>query len=161
MILLQFRRLLGAPLFPGALQDAALNKKLEEFKRVSSNIKLINAHDALLILKANSSTSHILFMLRCSPCLGNAILSQTDKVLKSNISHIANVVLSDEQRKQASLPIKAGSLGIRQAFSLAVPAYPASATSTAFLQNPILIRSVAAAGKHYTLYRLNWSSAYY
>ena len=27
--------LLGAPLFPGALQDAALNKKLEEFKRLS------------------------------------------------------------------------------------------------------------------------------
>ena len=55
--------LLGASLFPGALQDAALNKNLEEFKRLSCNIKLINAHDALLILKA--STSHILFMLRC------------------------------------------------------------------------------------------------
>ena len=41
--------ILGAPLFPGALQDAALNKKLEEFKRLSGNIKLINAHDALLI----------------------------------------------------------------------------------------------------------------
>ena len=87
--------LLEAPLFPGALQDAALNKKLEEFKRLSSNIKLINAHDPLLILKASSSTSHVLFLLRCSPCLGNAILSQIDEVLKSNISHIANVVLSD------------------------------------------------------------------
>ena len=31
--------LLGAPLFLGVLQDAALNKKLEEFKRLSSNIK--------------------------------------------------------------------------------------------------------------------------
>ena len=47
--------LLGAPLFPRVLQDAALNKKLEEFRRLSSNIKLINAHDALLILKASSS----------------------------------------------------------------------------------------------------------
>ena len=57
---------LGAPLFPGTLQDAVLNKKLEEFKRLFSNIKLINAHDALLILKASSRTSHVLFMLRCS-----------------------------------------------------------------------------------------------
>ena len=89
--------LLGTPLFPGALQDAALKKKLEEFKRLSSNIKLINAHGALLILKASSSTSHVLFMLRCSLCLGNAILSQIDEVLKSNISHIANFVLSDVQ----------------------------------------------------------------
>ena len=100
--------LLGAPLFLGALQDAALNKKIEEFKRLSSNIKLINAHDALLILKASSSTSHVLFMLRCSPCLGNVILSQIDEFLKSNISHIANVVLSDVQWIQASLPVKAG-----------------------------------------------------
>ena len=152
--------LLGAPLFPGALQDAALNKKLEEFKRLSSNIKLINAHDALLILKASSSTSHVLFMLRCSPCLGNVILSQIDEVLKSNISHIANVVLSDVQWIQASLPVKAGGLGIRRAASLALPAYLASATSTASLQDLILIRSVAAADKYYTLYRSNWSSAY-
>ena len=39
--------LLGAPLFPRALQDAALNKKLKEFKKLSNNIKLINAHDAV------------------------------------------------------------------------------------------------------------------
>ena len=109
--------LLGAPFFLGVLQDAVLNKKLEEFKRLSSNIKLINAHDALLILKANSSTSHVLFMLCCSPCLGNAILSQIDKVLKSNISHITNVVLSDVQWIQASLPVKARGLGIRRAAS--------------------------------------------
>ena len=134
--------LLGAPLFPEALKDAALNKKLEEFKRLSSNIKLINAHDALLILKASSSTSHVLFMLRCSPCLSNAILSQIDEVLKSNISHIANVVLSDVQWIQASLPVKAGGLGIRRAASLALPAYLASTTSIASLQDLILIRSI-------------------
>ena len=70
-------------------------------------------------------------MLRCSPSLGNAILSQIDEVFKSNISHIANVVLSDVQWIQASLPVKAGDLGIRRAASLALPAYLASATSNA------------------------------
>ena len=109
----------------------------------------------MLILKASSSTSRVLFMLRCSPYLGNAILSQIDEVLKSNISHIANVVLSDVQWIQASLPVKAGGLGIRRAASLALPAYLASATSTASLQDLILIRSVAAADKYYTLYRSN------
>ena len=111
-------------------------------------------------MKASSSTSHVLFMLRCSPCLGNAILSQIDEVLKANISHIANVVLSDVQWIQASLPVKAGGLGIRRVASLALPAYLASATSTASLQDLILIRSVAAADKYYTLYRSNWSSVY-
>ena len=152
--------LLGTPLFPEALQDAALNKKLEELKRLSSDIKLINAHVALLIMKASSCTSHFLFMLRCSPCLGNAILSQIDEVLKSKISHIANVFLSDGQYIQASLPMKNGGLGIRRAASLALPAYLACATRTASSQDLILIRSIAAADKYYTLYRSNWSSAY-
>ena len=152
--------LFGAPLFPEALQDVALYKKLEEFKRLSSNIKLINAHDALLILIASSSTSHVLFMLRCSPCLNNAIPSLIDKVLKYKISHIAYVVLSDVQWIQASSSVKAGGLGIRRAASLALPAYLASAISTASLQDRILICSVAAANKYYTLYRSNWSSAY-
>ena len=97
-------------------------------------------------------------MLRCSPCLGNTILSQIDEVLKSNISHIANVVLSDVQWILTSLPVKAGGLGIRRVASLALPAYLASATSTA-LQDLILIRSVAATDKYYT-YRSNWASAY-
>ena len=99
-------------------------------------------------------------MLRCSPCLGNAILSQIDEVLKSNISLIANVVVSDKQWIQASLRVKAGDLGIRRAFSLALPAYLASSTSTTLLQNLIIIRSVAATDKYYTLYRSNWSSTY-
>ena len=97
-------------------------------------------------------------MLRCSPCLGNAILSQIDEVLKSNISHIAYVVLSDEQWIQASLPVKAGDLGglgISRAFSLAPPAYLASATSTPSLEDLILIRFIAVADKNYTLYRSN------
>ena len=100
-------------------------------------------------------------MLCCSPCLGKAILSQIDEIVKSNNSHIANAVLSDVKRIQASLPVKAGVLGIRRAFSLAQPAYLASATSTTSLQDLILIRSVAAANKYYTLYRSNWSSGYY
>ena len=88
----------------------------------------------MLILKAYSSTSHILFMLRCSPYLGNAILSQIDEVLKSNIRQITNVVLSDGQWIQASLPVKAGGLGICRAFSLALSAYLVSAYSTTSLQ---------------------------
>ena len=99
-------------------------------------------------------------MLGCSPYLGNAILSQIDEVFKSNISYIANVVLSDVQWIQASLLVKAEGLGIRRAASSALPAYLASATSTAILQDRILIRSVAAADKYYTLCHSNWLSAY-
>ena len=61
------------------------------------------------------------------------------------------------------MPKKAGDLGgldISRAFSLAPPAYLASATSTTSLEDLILIRFIAVADKYYTLYRSNWSSAY-
>ena len=57
------------------------------------------------------------------------------------------------------MPVKAGGLDIRQAASLALSAYLASATSTPSLQDLILIRSVAVADKYYILYHSNWSSA--
>ena len=100
-------------------------------------------------MKASSSTSRVFFMLRCSPCLGNAILSQIDEVLKSNINQIANAVLSDVKLLQVSLSVKAGGLGIRLATSLTLPAYLVSAASTTSLQVLIVIRSVAAADKYY------------
>ena len=55
--------------------------------------------------------------------------------------------------------VKAGGLDIRQAASLALPAYLASATSTTSLQDLIIIRSVAVVDKYYILYHSNWSSA--
>ena len=81
-------------------------------------------------------------------------------IIINNNNNNNNNVLSDVQWIQASLPVKAGGLGIRRAASLALPAYLASVTSTASLQDLILIRSVAAADKYYTLHRSNWSSAY-
>ena len=57
--------------------------------------------------------------------------------------------------------MKAGGLGICRAASwLHQHIYLASAASTASLQDLILISSVAAADKYYTLYRSNWSSVY-
>ena len=99
-------------------------------------------------------------MLRCSPCFSNTILCQIDEVLKFNISHIAIVILSHEQWIQTSLPVKVGGLGIRPAFYLTLSACLASAISTISLQDLILIRSVAATDKYYTLYRSNWSSTF-
>ena len=160
--------LLDAPLFFGALHGAALNKKLEEYKRLSSNIKLINAHDALLILKASSSSSHILFMLRCSPCLGNAIFVKLTKFLNPTLATLLmlSCLMSNGYRLVCLRrllilwrPGKRG-LGIRRAFFWLCQHILASAISTNSLQDFILIRSVAPADKYYTLYRSNWSSAY-
>ena len=149
--------LLDALLFFGALHGAALNKKLEEYKILSSNIKFINAHDALLILKASSSSSHILFMLRCSPCLGNAIFVKLTKFLNPTLATLLmlSCLMSNGYRLVCLRrllilwrPGKRG-LGIRRAFFWLCQHILASAISTTSLQDFILIRSVAPAEKYY------------
>jgi Reverse transcriptase (RNA-dependent DNA polymerase) len=150
--------LLGAPLFEGTSLDNRLKEKLHDFERLSSNIRSITSHDALLILRFSLSTPKILHLLRCSPCFGNPILSEIDNVFRLNICHIANVDLSDEQWVQASLPIKFGGLGIRQASTLTLSAFCASATSTGSLQDLILMCTVGSIGNYFNHYSSVWSS---
>ena len=152
--------LLGAPLFEGTSLNETLNKKLEEFSRLSVNLKTISAHDALLILRCSLSTARIQHLLRCSPCHNNEIIPKIDELLRSNICHIANVNLSDDQWMQASLPIRAGGLGIRRASSLMLSAFIASATSTVALQDLILMHTVGSTGKHFNYYCSAWSSTF-
>ena len=135
-----------------------LQYKLEELERLSTNLRSIDAHDALLIIKFSLNTSRVMHLLRCSPCCGHPLLKELDNLQRSNICHIANVDLSDVHWIQASLPVKAGGLDIRQASSLASPALLASYSSTVALQNIILVCTVASIGSHYSQYAIEWST---
>ena len=68
----------------------------------------------------------------------HVILLKFDQLLRTAISKICNVLLSDEQWLQASLPIKSGGQGIHRVSSLASPAFLASTVGTRDLQNQIL-----------------------
>ena len=57
-------------------------------------------------------------------------LKTFDNILRSAVSDITNAEISDVQWLQASLPIKHGGLEVREAHSLARPAYLTSAAST-------------------------------
>ena len=63
---------------------------------------------------------------------------QRFRLLRTAISKICNVSLSDDQWLQASLPEKSGGLGISRVSSLASSAFLASAVGTRDLQNQIL-----------------------
>jgi hypothetical protein len=152
--------LLGAPLFAGNSLNDALQLKLEELNRFSTNIRSISAHDALLLMKYSFSSPRILHLLRCSPCHDNQILLQIDNLFRNNISHIANVDLSETQWSQASLPARFGGLGIRRATSLALPAFLSSVSSTTTLQNSILSNTSASADKQFEQCCLLWSTLY-
>ena len=122
--------LLGAPLLPGAALDNALSSRHAELAQAKSRLCQVTAHDALVLLKSSLSTPKLQHILRSSPCSGHQALNEIDSVLRSSVSEICNTVLSDTQWAQASLPVKAGGLGIRRSSHVAPSAFLASNAAT-------------------------------
>ena len=74
-------------------------------------------------------------------CHGNPILDSIDDITREGLSNILNLPFSDDNWRQANLPVKDGGLGVRSVASLASSAFLASAASTNDLQLSILVRT--------------------
>jgi hypothetical protein len=152
--------LLGAPLLHGQALKAALEEKSEVLRRAVSRLRSLPSHDALVLLRSSFSAPRLMHILRCSPCHGHPTLTAFDDLLRNGVSYITNSQLSDIQWIQASLPIRDGGLGIRRATSLALPAFLASAASTAALQTLILGLHVVDPDVTVEAARQTWSDMY-
>ena len=96
-------------------------------------------------------------ILRSSPCANHNILPDIDATLRSCLINISNVDINDMQWQQASLPIKAGGLGIRNMKSIASPAFFAFVSKTKQFQNFLLSRcSNVFLEHHYDFYLDDW-----
>ena len=130
--------LLGSPLWPGSAVDHALKVKIDDLQRAIGRLKLLPSHEALVLLKNAMCIPRIMHILRSTPCGDSDILSEFDVILRSGLSAVLNIDLSDSQWRQASLPVKDGGIGIRGAVLLAPSAYLASAAGTSELTTLIL-----------------------
>ena len=65
----------------------------------------------------------VLYILRTSPCFLLPALHDFDSLLRSLLGSILNVNPSDSAWTQASLPVRAGGLGVRSTTQLAPSAY--------------------------------------
>ena len=115
--------LLGTPLVPGNAMDNALEARCDDLYRAISGLKLLSAHDALLLHRACFSSSKIVHILRCSPCSDHTRLLQFDHSLRRGLSVITNPDLTDIQWIQASLPVRAGGLRVRRLATLHLPPF--------------------------------------
>ena len=115
-----------------------MQQRCNNLERVISRLELITSHDALVLLRASFSAPTMQHILRSSPCAGRVELTQFDALLRSALSKICNISLTDEQWLQASLSVRAGGQEIRRVSSLATPAFIASAEGTRNLQDQIL-----------------------
>ena len=122
----------------GEAVQRTLREKKTALEQAISRLSLLPAHDALCLLKNSIAMPKLLYTLRSSPCSGSSVLTEFDNVLRTGLSRLLNFNLIDAQRKQASLPVHKGSLGVRSACMLAPSAFLASATATLPLQDAIL-----------------------
>ena len=135
--------LLGAPILEGRAVDNALQDKIATLERSITRLSKLQSHDALCLLKNSLAMPKLLYILRTSPCVNNPQLHEFDRMLRAGLERILNIQLSDEQWKQASLPILMGGLGVRSACMLTPSAFLASAAATLPLQEAILSASLA------------------
>jgi hypothetical protein len=137
--------LLGVPLSTGETLTECITTRCNDLCRAVKRLKLISAHDALVLLKNSLSAPKLQYTLRATCCEGHNLLTTVDNMLRSALCSICNVTLTDEQWLQASLTVRAGGLGIRRVSSLAPSAFLASAAGTRDLQDLILGRTDRSA----------------
>ena len=121
--------LLGSPLGDVACISAALRAKVASLSVMGERLRLLTAHDSILLLRYSFAIPKLLYLLQTAPCFLSCILHEYDTSLCSIVGGICNVSLSvaDQAWLQASLPVSSGGLGFRSAVQLAPSAFSASA----------------------------------
>ena len=114
--------LLGAPLLPSNALDNALEARYDDLDRAISRLKLLSAHDTLL-LRAFFSAPKIMHILRCSSGSDHTRLLQFYLSLRRGLSVIINTDLTDIQWIQVSLPVRAVGLGFAVLLRLHLPPF--------------------------------------
>ena len=130
--------LLGAPVLSGRVIDKNIKQKTEKMKKAISRLPLLQAHDALTLLRNSISVPKLLYTLRTYNCSENPLLVTFDIFQRKCLTDVINIDLNEDQWTQATLTIRDGCLGIRSVAMLASSAFFASATSTLQIQNGIL-----------------------
>ena len=153
--------ILGSPLLQGTAMDEALSLKVSQLQAASDRLRLIEAHDALVLLKTSCSTSKLLYLLRSAPCVNHPSLPIFDGLLRSSLSEVCNVYLKDRNWAQATLPVSFGGVGIRSSVDLAPAAFLSSSVSTSAIQNDLLVRCVITPpNDHFLNLQAEWISVH-
>ena len=130
--------ILGSPLGKRSLEKTLTEKK-EDLERLSLNLKKLENHHALSLLKSAFSIRKLLFILRTSPCFKQPVLlKKYDEILRLSLESISNVKIVDTSWEQATLPVKYDGIGLSSAVQLAPSAFLAPAAGSEKLISEIL-----------------------
>ena len=150
--------LLGSPIGNVCSTSDAISEKTQLLRTMGERLRYISAHDALLLLRNSFAIPKFLYLLRSSPSFLSPNLKIYDNILRSTIEIITNTRLCDDAWTQATLPVKAGGLGIRSAVQLAPSAFLSSAAASSDLVHHILPSRLASQEMlHFDEALLSWS----
>ena len=136
--------LLGSPISLPATARV-IESKVEHFQSMTENLRLLDAHPALFLLKNCFAVPRLLYTLRSSPCYAVQHLSRFDDHIRASAEHLCNISFDDPGWAQAKLPIRAGGIGLRTATDLALPAYLSSRAASRDLVQRILHKTATAS----------------
>ena len=80
--------LLGAPILAGKAMDVILQGIVREISQGNVSLYLLDARDALILLRAAGGHPTIMNVLRTAPCVDNPALEHFDSMLRSWLSKI-------------------------------------------------------------------------
>ena len=106
--------------------------------RLGERLKLLSAHDALLLLHYCFALPKLMYTLSSAPCFKSPVLESYDDCLCEILGSVTNNLLERDSPAwvQASLPVKLGGLGIRSVVGVAPSAYLASSHASVDLSGP-------------------------
>ena len=90
--------------------DSAIASKILDLERMGKRLLLLEAHDALCLLRSAFAIPKLLHILRTAPCFLSSSLLPFDEIQRSLLEGICNIKLSNDSWKQSSLPINSGGL---------------------------------------------------
>ena len=125
--------LLGSPIGPIDSPDqlsGSVEIRLEQIATLGQSLQGLSSHHRLFLLKHCVGIPRLLYMIRSSPCfLAPEVLRNIDASFRQFLTETLNIQLDDKAWRQASLPVKAGGLGVRRIEDLALPAYLSSSSA--------------------------------
>ena len=131
--------ILGSPVGSKRSVDEVISEKIRLLGLMGERLRLLQAQDALLLLRHSLAIPKVLHVLRSSPSFASPYLENYDNFLRRKLSDIINVRLeSGLAWSQASLPVRAGGIGIRITVQVAPSPYLASAAGCVKLVFSIL-----------------------
>ena len=86
-------QLLGSPIGDDLCVSAVLTEKVEALKRLGERLKLLSAHDALVLLQNSFALPKLLYTLQTAPCFRSAALVNYDDCLREILGSVTNTHL--------------------------------------------------------------------